>query len=156
MEKEVNRERLLKKYYDGETTLDEEKWLTDHVLRDKETVEQFIFKELEYLKQKNNDHKIVTKNHQNIRMRILAICSLITAACFLLFIWNPLKNDEHLNITKARLSNEILLSNTPEGTIEDPKVALEQAQKALSFVSEKLNTGIENIDHLNKLNQLKK
>lgn len=152
MREEVNKERLLEKYYNGETTLAEEQWLKKHVFEVNETVEQLIFKDIDALKQqKNSTHK----KQQNKQIRFITVCSLIAAAVVLLFVWNPLGSYFRANVFETKIGNEILVSNTIEGTIEDPEIALEQAQKALTFVSEKLNTGMENIDHLNKLNQVK-
>lgn len=155
MREEVNKERLLEKYYNGETTLAEEQWLKKHVFEVNETVEQLIFKDIDALKQQHTKSNIPNKKEQNIRMRFITVCSLIAAAVVLLFVWNPLGLFFENNVFEPKWNNDILVSNTIEGSIEDPEIALEQAQKALTFVSEKLNTGIENIDHLNKLNQVK-
>lgn len=155
MREEENKERLLEKYYNGETTLAEEQWLKKHVFEAEETVEQLIFKDLDALKQQHTKSNIPNKKEQNIRMRFITVCSLVAAAVVVLFVWNPLGSYFRANVFETKIGKEILVSNTGEGTIEDPEVALEQAQKALAFVSEKLNTGIENIDHLNKLNQVK-
>lgn len=155
MKEEVNKERLLQKYYDGETTLAEEQWLKKYVLHESETVEQHIFKDLDALKKQTFQNAAIPKQQKNQRIRFITICSLVAAACVALFVWNPLGNNSTSNVFETKIGKEILVSNTGEGTIEDPEVALEQAQKALAFVSEKLNTGIENIDHLNKLNQVK-
>ncbi|HLW61942.1 MAG TPA: hypothetical protein VKY33_00955 [Flavobacterium sp.] len=155
MKEEVNKERLLEKYYNGDTTLAEEQWLKKHVFEAEETVEQLIFKDIDTLKQQHTKSNIPNKKQQNIRMRFITVCSLVAAAVVVLFVWNPLGSYFRANVFETKIGNEILVSNTIEGTIEDPEIALEQAQKALTFVSEKLNTGMENIDHLNKLNQVK-
>ncbi len=155
MKEEVNKERLLEKYYNGETTLAEEQWLKKYMLHKSETVEQYIFKDLDALKKQTFQNAAIPKQQNNQRIRFITICSLVAAACVALFVWNPLGNNSTSNVFETKIGKEILVSNTVEGTIEDPEVALEQAQKALAFVSEKLNTGIENIDHLNKLNQVK-
>jgi len=155
MKEEVNKERLLQKYYNGETTLAEEQWLKKHVLHESETVEQHIFKDLDALKKQTFQNAAIPKQQKNQRIRFITICSLVAAACVVLFVWNPLGYSSTNNVFETKIGKEILVSNTVEGTIEDPEVALEQAQKALAFVSEKLNTGTENINHLSKLNQVK-
>lgn len=155
MKEEENKERLLEKYYNGDTTLAEEQWLKKHVFEVEETVEQLIFKDIDTLEQQHTKSNIPNKKEQNIRMRFITVCSLVAAAVVVLFVWNPLGSYFRANVFETKIGNEILVSNTIEGTIEDPEIALEQAQKALTFVSEKLNTGMENIDHLNKLNQVK-
>lgn|SRR5690606_4401508 len=155
MKEEVNKERLLEKYYNGETTLAEEQWLKKYVLHESETVEQYIFKDLDALKKQTFQNAAIPKQQKNQRIRFITICSLVAAACAVLFVWNPLGNNSTSNVFETKIGKEILVSNTVEGTIEDPEVALEQAQKALAFVSEKLNTGTENINHLSKLNQVK-
>lgn len=156
MKEEVNKKRLLQKYYDGETTLAEEQWLKKHVLNDEETVEQLIFRDIDTLKHQTKEIIVANKKQQKGRAWLITACSLTAAACTVLFVWkNAAENTFDNNTFEAKLNKEILISNSIEGTIEDPEVALEQAQKALAFVSEKLNTGTENINYLNKLNQVK-
>jgi len=155
MREEVNKERLLEKYYNGETTLAEEQWLKKHVFEAEETVEQLIFKDIDALKQQNAKRNIASKKKQDKQIHFITVCGLVAAAVVVLFVWNPLELFFENNAFEPKWNNDILVSNTIEGSIEDPEIALEQAQKALTFVSEKLNTGIENIDHLNKLNQVK-
>src|SRR5690606_4214505 len=156
MKEEMNKDRLLQKYYDGETTLAEEKWLKEHVLCEEESIEKLIFKDQQKIKQQMVTKVTVNKKQQNKRIRFITVCSLMAAACTVLFVWkNPLNNSIENNAFETKIGKEILVSNTVEGSIEDPEIALEQARKALAFVSEKLNTGTENINHLNKLNQVK-
>src|SRR5690554_5387044 len=129
MREKVNKQRLLEKYYNGETTLAEEQWLKKHVFEAEETVEQLIFKDIDALKQQNNS---THKKQQNKQIRFITVCSLIAAAVVLLFVWNPLGLFFENNVFEPKWNNDILVSNTIEGSIEDPEIALEQAQKALT------------------------
>jgi len=152
MEEEMNKERLLQKYYDGETTLAEEKWLKESVLCEVKSIEKLIFKDQKTLTHKATIHK----KQRNRKIRFITVCSLMATACTVLFVSkNPLGSSIENNVFETKIGKEILVSNIIEGSIEDPEIALEQARKALAFVSEKLNTGTENINHLNKLNQVK-
>ncbi len=157
MKEERNKEQLLKKYYDGNTTLAEEKWLKEHVLHNKENIEHFIFNDLDSLKKEAvQDHR-TNKKQKRTFAKVITICSLITsAACMFFFIWKPsLNNSIKKDSFENTISEELLVSSTIEGSIEDPEIALEQAKKALAFVSKKLNSGTESIHHLNKLNHVK-
>lgn len=152
----MNKEQLLQKYYDGETTLPEEKWLKEHVLYEDESVEKLIFKDLNLLKEQQVQKNTANKNREGKRIKIVVLSGLVAAACALLFVWKPFGNAVKKQSFESEISKEILVSNSVEGTIEDPEIAMEQARKALAFVSEKLNTGTENMNHLKKLNQVKK
>lgn len=156
MKKEINKEQLLQKYYDGETTLAEEKWLKEHVLYEDESVEKMIFRDLNLLKKQQVQKNTENKNREDKRTKLVVLSGLIAAACALLFVWKPFEDVVKNQSFESEISKEILVSNSVEGTIEDPEIAMEQARKALAFVSEKLNTGTENMNHLKKLNQVKK
>lgn len=153
MKEKVNKEKLLQKYYEGETTLAEEKWLKEHILSENTSVEQLIFNDLHTLKQNFCDKSAAKKKNKKIKMVVLS--SFAAAACLLLFFWKPFDNSFKQQEFGTTITNEILVSRTIEGSIDDPDVALEQARKALTFVSDKLNTGTENMNHLIKLNQVK-
>lgn len=153
MKEKVNKEKLLQKYYEGETTMAEEKWLKEHILSENTSVEQLIFNDLHTLKQNFSDKSAAKKKNKKIKMVVLS--SFAAAACLLLFFWKPFDRSFKQQEFGTTITNEILVSRTIEGSIDDPDVALEQARKALTFVSDKLNTGTENMNHLIKLNQVK-
>jgi len=148
-------EKLLEKYYNGDTTLAEEQWLKQHILNNENSVEKLIFSDIieqnNTIKPKTN--KGFTKNAT--RKYIALASSIIAAACLLFFLWNVNYNTPINNRTKSSITNQILVDNNIKGSINDPELALQQAEKALAFVNSKLNTGMQNIEHLNKLNQPK-
>ena len=45
-------------------------------------------------------------------------------------------------------ASETLVNDNDLGTYNDPKVALEETQKALSLLSSKVNVGIESVQYL--------
>src|SRR5690554_7747201 len=110
MKEEVNKERLLQKYYDGETTLAEEQWLKKDVLHERETVEQHIFKDLDALKKQTFQNAVIPKQRKNQRIRFITICGLVAAACAVLFVWNPLGNNSTSNVLETKIVKEILVS----------------------------------------------
>lgn len=87
MKEKVNKEKLLQKYYEGETTLAEEKWLKEHILSENTSVEQLIFNDLHTLKQNFSDKSAAKKKNKKIKMVVLS--SFAAAACLLLFFWKP-------------------------------------------------------------------
>src|SRR5690554_6365559 len=117
MKEEVNKELLLQKYYEGETTLAEEQWLNKYLLHESETVEQHIFKDLDALKRQTFQNAVIPKQQKHPRIRFITICSLVAAACAVLFLRNPLVNNSTSNVLETTLGKEIVVSNTGEGTI---------------------------------------
>ena len=63
MKEKVNKEKLLQKYYEGETTLAEEKWLKEQIFSKNTSVEQLIFNDLHTLKQNFSDKRIKYKKY---------------------------------------------------------------------------------------------
>src|SRR5690606_26112695 len=106
MKEEVNKERLIEKYYNGETTLAEEQWLKKYVLHKSETVKHYNFKDGDDLKKQSFQYTAIRKQKKNQRLSFISVCSLDAAACAVLFVWNPLGSSSPNNVSESKIGKE--------------------------------------------------
>ena len=149
-----NRLKLLeKRYWSGESSLDEEQELKD-AIRDgvHGASEQLVslFQELEQNKDKMLDSNFDSefwqkatdeKNNGGARIFTLSLFMRYAAVGVILFgitfaLWSIIMKDE--SVPKIAKTNV-----TSIDTFDDPQVAFEETKRALMFASEKLNKGKE-------------
>lgn len=153
-------EDLLKKYYEGATTLEEEKCLKNYF--NNENVPDYLylhkeqFRFYEYAQaedpsqRKGNTEKEISNliNNENInrryakKRRIYYTISGI-AASILIF----------LGVYFQFIANNNNSEYTIENTYEDPEKAYAEAKKALMLVSEKLNAGVQDFNKFSTFSQ---
>ncbi len=137
-----NIEKLLEKYFEGETTISEEKELKVYFTR--ETVPSHLerYKDLfQYFSEESNitatkDLKLHTTSRKSwyTWVGVAASIALIVG----LFVTNmPLGQDENL------------------GTYEDPEVALQETKKILNMVSQYMNEGKQELVYLKEFENTK-
>lgn len=153
-------EALLEKYYNGETTLDEERQIHEYFGRHPElskTPDAQLFGATAAAKA--DEPKASPVQQSRKRLPYLAIGgSAIAAGIALLLILRltaPI-DPQHSAATgpaPQSISAALLVSPKVSGEIQDEQQALEQARKALTYVSRKLNKGINGINQFNKLEQ---
>ena len=143
-----DKEKLLEKYYEGTTSLEEEKELRDLLSKEDGSVDGLFMHDLKEIQ------PVKAEKSKNTRQLLISVITVMSAACVALLLWFQLP-DQHKNENVSDISKAIVIEHHINGEIEDPELALEQAKKALEFVSSKMNTGTKNMEHLNKLNQLK-
>jgi len=154
-------EALLEKFYNGETSLEEERSLREYFNSDivpehfSAYQEQFRYYQSdkdEKSPAKTLEHKLADKireegngNHAGRRRRLYYTITGI-AASILIFIgiyFQFIVNDNNRN------------SYTMENTYEDPEQAYAEAKKALLLVSEKFNAGVQDFNKFSTFNQYK-
>jgi hypothetical protein len=142
-------EALLEKYFDGETSIAEEKELqgyfsTHHVAPHLEkytalfnhfTVakEQQFKQEIPFL-EIQKDESTNQKQNQKRNLAWISIAAsvvvLMGIGTYVFYNWEPVNNSKDL------------------GTYDDPEVAFKETQKALSLLSKNVNVGIESVKYV--------
>ncbi|MDK2979026.1 MAG: hypothetical protein PWP52_1740 [Bacteroidales bacterium] len=157
----MNREQikaLLEKYYNGETSLEEEKRLQNYFTAnevDEEFAEDkaiFIFtteeaKETNQLPDLGNEiwNNIEKNEHINrLKNRKLVHYSLSIAASIAILVVSFFFVQNQINKQRTITFND---------TYENPELAYLQAKEALLYVSSKLNSGTEYLEPIQKINK---
>lgn len=142
---ELNRvEALLEKYLEGQISMNDKNELKNYFLSDgvASHLTQYVsmFKHLHFEDEGRLTNKInpikESKNHK-VPKRNFYLISITASAVVLLGIGFYLF-----------YASETLVNDNDLGTYNDPKVALEETQKALSLLSSKVNVGIESVQYL--------
>jgi len=145
-----DKEKLLEKYYEGTTTLEEEKQLRNLLSKEVGSADGIFMSDLKAMQPSTSEQP------KDLRQIIIPVITVMSAACVALLLWFQLPDQEqHKNDNISDITRSIVIEQHINGEIEDPELALKQAKKALEFVSSKMNTGTKNMEHLNKLNQVK-
>jgi hypothetical protein len=150
-------EELLEKYYDGETSLDEERTLhwyfqthdiPMHLRPDAELFRSNYKRSTEEEAPELTEKLAKLLDEQDKKSRFIIsvrslrwISGIAASVIILLSLWIGFGRDSFRNRTNFA------------DTFDDPKLAYEETMKALLLVSEKLNEGTKDLHHLNKYNQ---
>jgi len=150
-------EELLEKYYNGETSLEEERKL--HWYFQTHDVPMYLKPDAElfrsnYKRSTEEDAPELTEklakfiDEQDKKTRFIIsvrsirwISGIAASVVILLSLWIGFGRDSFRNHTKFA------------DTFDDPKIAYQESMKVLLLVSEKLNTGTKDLQHLKKYNQ---
>ncbi len=151
-------DELLRKYWEGKTTLDEEKWLKEHSGwsdGNKHELEYFNYLqsqtedkirdgdfEKDILNAINSSHKRSRSISLNYWRVAAAVILLITASIVL----NEMVFEKQNNNVSG---NNVVIVDT----YDDPEKALEETKKALMFLSGKLNEGGAYTMEIKKFNE---
>lgn len=149
---------LLEKYYNGETSLDEERRIRAYFATHPEA-ERNADAQLSNAVQAIRTAQSATPaaKPRGKALRYITACGAALAAGLVLVLTlrqppalpqQPVKATESSALVRA-----ILVNPEVSGELHDEQQALEQARKALAFVSSKLNKGITGVRHFNKLEQ---
>lgn len=137
-------EQLLEKYFQGATTIAEEKQLKAYFSSNNVAPNlqkyQSLFGYFETEKNAQFEQKLPlqTKKHRNVKWIGIA-ASFVVLFGLATFYFNssePKKEDL--------------------GTFDNPEVALVETQKALLMISEQVNVGMKSVSHLNEYEKTKK
>jgi hypothetical protein len=140
---------LLERYYNAETSLEEEEMIEAYFAA-KEAKEDPITKAL-FEDRKLYQQYIPASAPKRINMlRYFAVSVSVAATiafiCFLLY--HP---DKQADSKREGIAAQILVDQAVSGYITDEQIALEQARKALAYMSTQLNKGTSGISHLHQL-----
>jgi len=149
-------EHLLKKYYEGLTTLAEERMLQEYF-----TETQEIPAELVTSKQQFMLYKTAAEARLNAEKLELRIAALIDNQATITL--EPVHQRKPMYRILAAATIALLIGvsglfiylgqkNSPKDTFTDPMIAYNEAQKALLYVSQKMNKGMEPLSHVSKIN----
>jgi len=138
-------EILLEKYFEGETSIAEEKELKDYFASSDvaQHLEQYkpLFGYFSQAKQEQYKAVIPLKT---TKRNIASWISIAAAVVVLLGVGTF----TFMNYNGDTKSKEF-------GTYDDPEVAFRETQKALALISEHVNTGIESVGYMNEYEQSK-
>jgi len=151
---------LLDRFYSGETTLEEEKRLEQYFSETSVPEEMLPDKEL-FLSMESNpvdveipddlNSKILQAidkvDRKEIKTRRISLFSLSGLAAGLLVMISV-----YLFFLKDK-PDGLLSTSTMQDTYEDPMDAYEEVKKTLAFVSDKFNTGTDELKHVQQVNK---
>ena len=150
-------EELLEKYYNGDTTLDEERklhWyfqthdIPMHLKPDAELFRSNYKRSTEEASPELSEKLAKLIDEQDKKSRFILttrslrwISGIAASIIILLSLWIGFGRDSFFNRPKFA------------DTYDDPKIAYQETRKALLLVSEKLNSGTKDLQVLNKYSQ---
>jgi len=144
-----NIEKLIDKYFEGETSIAEENELKVYFSSSDvaQHLKQYqpIFGYFSQAKEQQFTQEIplLTKSRDQKRAIVMWL-SIAASVVVMLGVGTFMYFESH--------KSEQFVACTPE---DNPELALEQTQKALALVSEHLNTGIESVGYLNEYENTK-
>nr|WP_199000061.1 hypothetical protein [Flavobacterium sp. ASV13] len=140
-------EDILEKYFQGETSIAEEKQLKEYFSSPNvaQHLEQYkpMFGYFSQVKQQKSTQEIPLKT----KKRNVAWLSIAASAVVLLGVGTYFYMSEK-NITPVVMQSEL-------GTYDDPEEALAATQKALALLSSNVNVGIESVSYIQEYEQSK-
>lgn len=132
-----NIRQLLEKYFDGETSVDDERVLKDYFSSDAVAPEFSEYKDIFgfYAAEKTHTstREFTIKKESNLR-QILGIAASVVVILGIGFI---------LLNTQPEASEDL-------GSFDDPEIAFLETQKALALIGQNLNKGKKSISYLNE------
>jgi len=137
-----NIEKIIEKYFDGNTTLQEEQSLRSYFQQNEVAPQLEVYRSyFGYLDQEKKPQfekqiRLPQKNTKKYSWSLVAAIVIISGISLIY---------ENQKTTYEDL-----------GTFDDPELAIQETQKALQLVSKHLNKGMEQTKHLETFNQSKK
>ncbi|MCP4313242.1 MAG: hypothetical protein GY790_18440 [Bacteroidetes bacterium] len=158
MESIRNVRKMLERFYQGESTLEEEMWLQDYLssttVPEEFLADQELFKAFEGTTEsisipRDLNAKILStidrEEQSQLKMRRISLYSLSGLAAGLLAL-------VAVYVFFLRTDGPILLAGQQAtDTYDDPIEAYEEARKTLAYVSGKLNTGTSEMRHMQQV-----
>lgn len=131
-------EILVEKYFQGETSIAEEKELTNYFSSSDvaQHLEQYkpLFGYFSLAKEQKNTQEIPEFPKSRVKKSALAWFSVAASVVVLLGIG-----------MYVYTNNDLVNENQKLGTYDDPQIAFRETQKALALLSGHVNTGIESV-----------
>ena len=137
-------ERILEKYFEGETSIMEEKELKDYFASSNVAQHLEHYKPMfGYFSQGKQEQYKAVIPLQTTKRKIASWISIAATVIVLLGVGTF--TFMNYNATKSQ----------DLGTYNDPEVAFRETQKALALISKHVNTGIESVGYINEYEQSK-
>jgi len=152
--------KMLERFYLGETSLEEEKWLQDYF--SSSTVPEELFPDKELFQTLGTSNGTITvpgdlnkkildrldrEEHKELRAKRISLFSLSGLAAGLLVLIAV-----YLFFLRTEDST-LLATNQWSDTYEDPVLAYEEAKRTLAFVSSKLHNGTSELRHVQQVSK---
>ena len=141
---ELNKiETLLEKYFEGQTSIDEEQELgayfssSDVAQHLKQYQNLFNYFSTSRSEESQKEFKIKTKKTKVFWLSVAASASILIGTGAIIY-----------SNTTNNASNDL-------GTFENPEVAFKETQKALHLLSKNVNVGIESVSYINEFQDSK-
>ncbi len=141
--------KLLDKYFAGETSLEEEKWLQEYFNSEREipqdqvyAAELFRFFGREAVTEYIENERLITQYRRGSLLKVASIAAaMLILIAALLFIQKPAEPVVYAYINGV--------------PITDKEIAMQETEKALALVSEKLNHSTADLSYLSRLADIK-
>lgn len=137
-------EKLIDKYFEGETSIAEEKELKEYFSSPDvaQHLEQYqaVFGYFSQAKQEQFSATIPLQSKKQTKVVWLSIAASVVVM---------------LSIGYFTYQNVSETNQESLGVIDDPEVAFRETQKALALISKHVNTGIESVSYLNEYQESK-
>ena len=147
-----NVEKLLQKYFEGETTLSEEKELKVYFTR--ESVAPHLEKYKSLFQFFSTESQVIATSEIKLRTNKMSWYTKIGVAASIVLIMGlfmtNLSTRENTNKTPVLVMEEGL------GTYDDPQIALQKTKEALDLVAQLMNEGKNDLVYLNEFDTAKK
>lgn len=132
-------ERILEKYFEGETTSAEEKELKDYFASTNVAQHLEHYKPMfGYFSQAKQEQYNAVIPLETKKRKIASWISIAAAVIVL------------LGLGTFTFMNYNTTTSKDLGTYDDPEVAFRETQKALALISKHVNTGIESVGYINE------
>lgn len=139
-------EKLVEKYFSGETSIAEEKLLKEYFSSPDVAphLEQYrtVFGYFSQAKQEQFSKTVPLQPGKQNYVGWISVAASVAVLSGMLYFMNQQPEQSE--------------STSDLGTYESPEVAFEETQKALKMVSENVNEGVKSIDYINEYNQTTK
>lgn len=142
---------LLERYYEGDTSVEEEALLQQYLAAHPEEADKASAALMADLQAIKEPVPQVRKSHR-LHPGWWALTAT-AAALAAIFIFRDTAPPHRPPGSLSPLAAQLLADPAVKGEIKDEQVALEQARKALNYVSATLNKGIQGVQQLEKLDQ---
>ena len=136
-------EEIIAKYFEGESTLEEERTLSEYFSGNNIAPHLVTYKPLFQFVEKEKNQQSDVQISKNITQKKSKPWLAIAAAVCLFAVGTVWIYDAQVN------------STPPDGAIDDPELAFEETKKALLLVSENLNKGMNQTVYLSEFNKSK-
>jgi hypothetical protein len=138
-----NIESLLEKYFEGETSIEQEKQLTNYFSSANVALHllhyQPIFKYFNIEKQDTFNQEIVLKSNRNTTWFSMAASLVLLAGIIAFYLFNNKQADPEEGL----------------GTYKSPEIAFVETQKALQMLSSNVNVGINSVAYIGEYQNTK-
>lgn len=140
---------LLERYYNAETSLEEEEMIRAYFAKNEtkeDPVAKALFEDSKLYQQYMPASAPKRINILRYFAVSLSVAATIAFMCFLLF-----RPGNEAYSKREGIAAQILVDQPVSGNITDEEIALEQARKALTYMSAQLNKGTSGMSHLHQL-----